>query len=203
MNLSSPANIHLDQRAPAKPERHEPVRDTSRDASRDTNRTQNIPARPQARSAYEPDRPARDSTRVRHGESERMADGLFFQQLLAPLGGMGGQEQGSSGGSRFAAPTEGTGSAALTGWNQLVDDLAVRLPPGAGQALQATLFMPNLGRIGMNARSRSPRGWDIELDCAEAHAAEHLRQNHARCQGDLSRALSQPVDLTVQHRGCA
>ena len=202
MNLSIPANVHSDQRAPVKPERH----DSSRDASRDRNQAQNTNARPQARGAYEPDRPARDAARARHGESERTADSLFFQQLLMPLGGiggMGGQGQGGSGGSAFTAQTEGAGSAGFTAWNQLVDDLAVRLPPGTGQALQATLFMPNLGRIGMNARSRSPRGWDIELDCAEAHAAEHLRQNHSRCQDDLSRALSQPVDLSVRHRGCA
>jgi hypothetical protein len=131
-----------------------------------------------------------------------MADSLFFQQLLMPLGSMS-QGQGGSGGSAFTAQAEGAGTAGFAAWNQLVDDLAVRLPPGTGQALQATLFMPNLGRIGMNARSRSPRGWDIELDCAEAHAAEHLSKNHSRCQDDLCRALSQPVDLSVRHRGFA
>lgn len=202
MNLTSPANSPVNHRPPAKPERHEPQRDNWRDRAQ----TQNPSPRTQARGAYEPERSGRDSAKTRHGESERVADGLFFQQLLGSLGGTGGLGdggQGGSGGSAFAAQTEGASSTGLAAWGQLVDDLAVRLPPGTGQALQATLFMPNLGRIGMNARSRSPRGWDIELDCAEAHAAEHLRNNHSRCQDDLSRALSQPVDLSVRHRGCA
>ncbi len=199
MNLSSPGNSPLDHRPATKPERHEPQRDTSRDR----NQAQNLTARPQTRGTQEPDRHGRDSAKARHGESERIADGLFFQQLLAPLSGMGGMGQGGYSGGAFAAPTEGAGTVGVAAWGQLVDDLAVRLPPGTGQALQATLFMPNLGRIGMNARGRSPRGWDIELDCAEAHAAEHLRTNHSRCQDDLSRALSQPVELSVRHRGFA
>lgn len=198
MNLSSPATSFLDHRAPAKPERPEP----QRDAPREQSPAQNQAARPQGRGFNEPER-LREAAKARHGESERVADGLFFQQLLAPLGGMGGQGQGGSGGRSFAGQAEGMGAAGFAAWNQLVDDLAMRLPAGSGQSLQATLFMPNLGRIGLNARNRSPKGWDIDLDCAEAHAAEHLRQHHPRCQDDLSRALSQPVNLSVRHRGCA
>ncbi|WLG62472.1 type III secretion system HrpP C-terminal domain-containing protein [Pseudomonas sp. FP1762] len=203
MNLSSPAHAILEHRAPAKPERQEPQHDTSRDRPQPQGGT----ARPQGRGPNELDRPretsARDSGKTRHGDSERMADGLFFQQLLAPLGGMGGQGQGGSRGQSSAGQADGMGTAGFTAWNQLVDDLTMRLPAGTGQSLQATLFMPNLGRIGLNARNRSPRGWDIDLDCAETHAAEHLRQNHPRCQDDLSRALCQPVNLSVRHRGCA
>lgn len=202
MNLNSSAPRFLNDRAAAKPERHEPQRETPRDLSQ----TQRQAARPQGRSTNEPDRPIREAAKARHGESERLADGLFFEQLLAPLAGMGsmgGQGQGGSGGKSFAGQTEGMGAAGFAAWNPLVDDLAMRLPAGSSQSLQATLFMPNLGRIGLNARNRSPRGWDIDLDCAEAHAAEHLRQNHPRCQDDLSRALSQPVNLSVRHRGCA
>lgn len=199
MNLDSPATRFLDHRASSKPERQEPQRETARDPSS----AQNQPARPQGRGINEPDRPLRETGKARHGESERLADGLFFQQLLAPPGGMGGQGQGGSGGKSFAGQAEGLGAAGFAAWNQLVDDLAMRLPAGSGQSLQATLFMPNLGRIGLNARNRSPRGWDIDLECAEAHAAEHLRQHHPRCQDDLSRALSQPVNLSVSHRGYA
>ncbi|MBP1144318.1 MULTISPECIES: type III secretion system HrpP C-terminal domain-containing protein [Pseudomonas] len=202
MNLNSPVHHLLDHRQPSVPERQE----SKREPARDTPRPQGLPARPQGRN-NEPERPreapSREAGKTRHGESERLADGLFFEQLLAPPGGMNGQGQGGSRGQSFMGQTDTAGLAGFAGWNQLVDDLAMRLPSGSGQSLQATLFMPNLGRIGLNARNRSPRGWDIDLDCAEAHAAEHLRQQHTRCQDDLSRALCQPVNLSVRHEGRA
>ncbi|WP_407316507.1 type III secretion system HrpP C-terminal domain-containing protein [Pseudomonas sp. nanlin1] len=188
MNLNSA----VEHRPPPAPERREPPA--------------RAPAqRPQAQTGAEPERPreapGREASKLRQGEPERLADGLFFQQLLAPLGNSTGQGQGGSHGQSNLSQADGFGAAGLAGWGQLVDDLAQRLPGGAGQALQATLFMPNLGRIGLNARHRPPQGWDIELNCAQASAAERLTQQHPRCQDDLGRALRQPVNLSVRHGG--
>lgn len=147
----------------------------------------------------------REEFLLRYGGHERSADGMFFEQLLSPLERDAEQQDcGPHSQAFMSTPVDGDPADDLPlGWSSLLDEVAKRMPLGADQSLQATLFMPTLGRIGINARHRAPKGWDLALDCTEVDTAKRLRQHHSQCQDDLSRALCQPVTLSVRHRGCA
>jgi hypothetical protein len=147
----------------------------------------------------------REEFLLRCGGQERSADGIFFEQLIAPLERDAEPQDSGPHSQAFMSTHDASNTAEdpPLGWSSLLEEVAKRMPLGADQSLQATLFMPTLGRIGINARHRAPKGWDLSLDCIEVDTANRLRQHHSQCQDDLSRALCQSVTLSVRHRGCA
>lgn len=121
-------------------------------------------------------------------------DGLFFEQLL-----------GTDPGARQGDDDDGDGSTAEpqnlpalspAGMARLVDELAQHLPAGGPEDFTATLFMPNLGRIGLKA-SRSAGRWNINLGFANSSAQQRVQQVHEGCQQALATTLGCPVDLRL------
>lgn len=145
---------------------------------------------------------ARDGHDSAGYDAQWLADGMLFEQWLAPLGSNGSSQGRDGVGQQARAGVDVLGSSQASACDQLVDEVAMRLH-GADKALQATLLMPNLGRIAINARHRPPQGWNVDLDCQEERAAEHLRTHRRRCQDDLGRALRDPVGLRISHQGRA
>ncbi len=166
------------------------------------------PSRSQAQGAPEPSSTKgsrrREEWTSRYVDPEHLADTVFFEYLLHPLAESCNSRHSSSLSQAFLSQSMGPGDLSdwpPTDWTSLLDEVAMHFPAGMGQVVQATLFMPALGRIGLNARNRPPRGWDVDLDCAKADTAQYLRNHHPRCQNDLSRNLGQPVELNVLYRG--
>lgn len=119
--------------------------------------------------------------------------GRLFAQLLANEDGGGGY--GASLGSMKAV-------SAITQVQALTEQLVPRVLGAAQWPLQATLYLPRLGRINASVR-REQGAWNIELDAeldATAHWLSGVRQ---QCQDGLTGALGLAVNLHLPNSGLA
>lgn len=202
MNISPPLSTSKEQRETVSQEQRQPDHE-SRFQSKvwppSLSQGQTTPEQSSAKGSRR-----REEWTSRNVEPERLADMLFFEYLLHPLAESSNPGNSSSLSQAFLCQPEDPDALSdwpPNGWASLLDEVGMQVPAGMRQAVQATLFMPALGRIGLNARNLPPRGWDIDLDCAEADTAQYLRGQHLRCQNDLSSTLGQPVVLNVLCRG--
>lgn len=127
------------------------------------------------------------------------ADGVLFEQLIAPLPGeqddqSGSQDGGSSHFSMFT-PIEGVPT-------QLVDELALRLPDVGNRPFSATLLMPNLGKVQIQAQ-KNPGHWAIRLSFSRRDVLERLGRHQPACEEAFSQALGHAVELSLQPAGDA
>lgn len=146
-------------------------------------------------------RPA-ERARVREPRAEREPEaanvvpweqGRFFAQLLADDDGGGGP------GASLACMNA---ACATTLIQALTEQLLPRVLGAAQWPLQATLYLPRLGRINASVR-REQGGWNIELDAEVAATARWLKGVRQQCQERLAGALGQPVNLHLPSLGFA
>lgn len=124
-------------------------------------------------------------------------DGMFFEQLLSFNGGGGnGSQQQQQSDDSFGSST--TGPLAPSAMNELVEELSFALPTEARQPLNITLFMPNLGRIGVKAM-QTMGNWDIELAFAQVLAKAKVEASHSECEAAMSKALGRRVSLRLRN----
>lgn len=119
--------------------------------------------------------------------------GRLFAQLLANEEGGGGY--GASLGSLKAA-------SAATLLQALTEQLVPRVLGAAQWPLQATLYLPRLGRINASVR-REQGAWNIELDAELDGTARWLSGVRQECQERLTGALGLAVSLHVSNSGSA
>jgi len=119
--------------------------------------------------------------------------GRLFAQLF-------GEDAAHTG---YGAARSGTGMPAAVA---MIDALAEQLAPqvlGAAQwPLQATLYIPRLGRINASVR-REQNAWDIELEAGDDATARWLSGVRQQCEDRLCGALGQPVSLHLPNVGAA
>lgn len=137
-------------------------------------------------------------SRVQTASSPRLdADGVLFEQLIAPLpNGQDDQsESHEGGGSHFSmfTPIEGVPT-------QLVDELALRLPDVGNRPFSATLLMPNLGKVQIQAQKKTGH-WAIRLSFSRRDVLERLGRHQPACEEAFSLALGHAVELSLQPAG--
>ncbi|MGB3125109.1 MAG: type III secretion system HrpP C-terminal domain-containing protein [Pseudomonas sp.] len=138
-------------------------------------------------------RPPSDSSR------QLEADGALFEQLIAPLpdGGSDQSDSREGGGSSFSMFT------ALDGVpTQLIDELALQLPDVGNRPFSATLLMPNLGKVQIQAQ-KNPGHWAIRLSFSRRDVLERLTRHQTACEEAFSKALDHDVELSLQPAGDA
>ncbi|MBO0492105.1 type III secretion system HrpP C-terminal domain-containing protein [Pseudomonas sp. Marseille-Q1929] len=119
--------------------------------------------------------------------------GRFFAQLLADEDGGGGY--GASLGNLKAV-------SATTLVQALTEQLVPRVLGAAQWPLQATLYLPRLGRINASVR-REQGAWNIELDAELDATARWLSGVRQQCQEQLTGALGLAVNLHLSNSGSA
>lgn len=163
--------------------------------------------RPSAAAFATPPGKAAEAQRNRSGElgstsdgtGQLSADATLFMQMLVPPPPAYSDDQGNSGNgsSSFSmfAPLDGIPT-------QLIDELAVQLPQHGNRPFNATLLMPNLGKVQIRAQKRESH-WDIELGLERADMLERLTKHHGACQQAFAQALEHDVELRLQPTGHA
>jgi hypothetical protein len=119
--------------------------------------------------------------------------GRFFAQLLAD------EDRGGGHGASLASMK--TASAA-TLVQALTEQLVPRVLGAAQWPLQATLYLPRLGRINASVR-REQGAWNIELDAELDGTARWLNGVRQQCQERLTGALGLAVNLHLSNSGSA
>ncbi len=120
-------------------------------------------------------------------------------RLFAQLWTDAGDGEGSGAKASLSAP-QSSGSAAMI--EALTEQLTPRMQAVSQWPLQATLYLPRLGRI--NARVRREQGaWSIDLEAQEDATARWLSGVRKPCEDQLAAALGQPVSLHLSSVGCA
>lgn len=119
--------------------------------------------------------------------------GRFFAQLLADEDGGAGYGA-SMGGMRAVS--------ANTMVQALTEQLVPRMLGAAQWPLQATLYLPRLGRINASVR-REQGAWNIELDAELDATARWLSGVRQECQERLTGALGLAVSLHLSNSGSA
>ena len=84
--------------------------------------------------------------------------------------------------------------AAVAMIEALAEQLAPRVLVAAQWPLQATLYMPRLGRINATVR-REQNAWGIDLDAEQEATARWLCGVRQQCQERFAQALDAPVSL--------
>ncbi|MFC3943606.1 flagellar hook-length control protein FliK [Pseudomonas gingeri NCPPB 3146 = LMG 5327] len=128
---------------------------------------------------------------------EMTADGLFFEQLLAPSASDQGDQSEQHGGSGFSLF-----QAAEAIPTQLIDELALQLPARGDRPFSATLLMPNLGKVQVRAGRRDNQ-WTIDLGFERADVLNRLSNNRQACEDVFSQALGREVNLSLHGTGTA
>ncbi len=120
-------------------------------------------------------------------------------RLFAQLWTDAGDGEGAGAKASLSA-TQSSGSAAMI--EALTEQLTPRMQAVSQWPLQATLYLPRLGRI--NARVRREQGaWSIDLEAQEDATARWLSGVRKPCEDQLAAALGQPVSLHLSTVGCA
>lgn len=119
--------------------------------------------------------------------------GRCFAQLLADE--EGGAGYGAALGNMKAA-------SATTLVQALTEQLVPRVLGAAQWPLQATLYLPRLGRINASVR-REQGAWNIELDAELDATARWLKAVRQQCQERLAGALGLAVNLHLSNSGSA
>jgi hypothetical protein len=106
---------------------------------------------------------------------------------------------------RFAAETTESMSSAASPpeWGPLQQKLTELLPERpdqSGQALEATLMMPNLGEVGFALKPMPGNGWNITLRFARRATFEKLRDSREHCRHSLADSLGRPIKLEFDDR---
>jgi hypothetical protein len=157
-----------------------------------------LPAAAPARDTQLPLSPNRrsDGERLRSSSLDRepdatfSADGLFFFQLIQPVGEDGNhQDLGSSGGIALPIQSEELPT-------QLIDELVQRLTKDSLAPLNVTLLMPNLGKVQVRASKRDDH-WSIELGFSRRDVFKRLRSQERACESALTGAFGLPVELSM------
>lgn len=140
--------------------------------------------------------------RVREPRDERESGAMnvvpweqvrLFTQLLAAEGDGGGQ------GASLAGMKASTATTLV---QALAEQLVPRMQAAAQWPLQATLYLPRLGRIHASVR-REQGGWSVELDAELDATARWFSGVRQECQARLAGALEQPVSLHLRNPGLA
>ncbi len=119
--------------------------------------------------------------------------GRMFAQLFAQYNEEGG----------YGTSLDGMNAASTVSLiDALTEQLAPRVLAAAQWPLQATLYLPRLGRINASVR-REQNAWGIELDAEHDATARWLSGVRQQCQDRLSGALGQPVSLHLPDTGAA
>ncbi|KAF1032695.1 MAG: hypothetical protein GAK37_00366 [Pseudomonas sp.] len=139
-------------------------------------------------------------TRLHSDSSPQLeADGVLFEQLIAPLPSEGDNQSDShsGGGSSFSmfTPIDGVPE-------QLVDELALQLPAVGNRPFSATLLMPNLGKVQIQAQ-KNPGHWSIRLSFSRRDVLQRLTRHQQACEEAFSQALDHDVELSLQPAGDA
>ena len=79
----------------------------------------------------------------------------------------------------------------------LVEQLEPRLALDRAPRLEFLLYLPNLGRLRINAERRQGAGWWLALTCDSEHACRFLQRHADDCAARLSQGLDEPVALDV------
>jgi hypothetical protein len=120
-------------------------------------------------------------------------------RLFAQLWTDAGDGEGA-GAKASRSATQRSGNAAMI--EALTEQLTPRMQAVSQWPLQATLYLPRLGRI--NARVRREQGaWSIDLEAQEDATARWLSGVRKLCEDQLAAALGQPVSLHLSTVGCA
>lgn len=123
-------------------------------------------------------------------------------QLLDNADNVAWQAQTSQPLDTFASQST-TSAACPPEWGPLQQKLVELLPEHpeqAGQALQATLLMPNLGEIGLALKPMPGNGWNITLRFARRAASEKIRDSREHCRHSLADSLGRPIKLEFDDR---
>ncbi len=166
--------------------------------------TANLAHRPRQRAIEPP--PHRPPENPRQRESQASSrDSELFMQLLDDADNtdnVAWQPQTLLPTDNFG--TESTASAACPPeWGPLQQKLIELLPERpqqAGEALQATLMMPNLGEIGLALKPMPGNGWNITLRFARRAALEKIRDSREHCRHSLADSLGRPIRLEFDDR---
>nr|WP_298116414.1 type III secretion system HrpP C-terminal domain-containing protein [uncultured Pseudomonas sp.] len=166
--------------------------------------TANLAHRPRQRAAEPP--PNRPPENPRQCESPANGrDSELFMQLLDNADNVAWQAQTSQPLDTFASQST-TSAACPPEWGPLQQKLIELLPERheqagqAGQALQATLLMPNLGEIGLALKPMPGNGWNITLRFARRAALEKIRDSREHCRHSLADSLGRPIKLEFDDR---
>lgn len=156
--------------------------------------------RPQ-RAAEPPQSKTREPARQRESEVDHNDRELF----MSLLDDVTWQPQASQPTERFATATSESTStiAAPPEWGPLQQKLTELLPERpdqSGQALEATLMMPNLGEVGFALKPMPGNGWNITLRVARRGILEKLRDSREHCRHSLADSLGRPIKLEFDDR---
>ena len=169
--------------------------------------TANLAHRPRQRAIEPPPHRTPENPRQRESQANGRDSELFTQLLddADSLAWGAWQPQMQQSTDSFAAQTsESTASAASPPeWGPLQQKLTELLParPGqAGQMLEATLMMPNLGEVGFALKPMPGNGWNITLRFAQRSALEKLRDSREHCRRSLADSLGRPIRLEFDDR---
>ncbi|TFF10223.1 flagellar hook-length control protein FliK [Pseudomonas sp. BCA14] len=116
--------------------------------------------------------------------------GQLFRRLFVDEGEPKGY------GSHAAA---GRSAAAEIGMIQtLAEQLAPRIHGASQWPLEATLYLPRLGRIQARIR-REHNTWNVELDAEHDTTTRWLSGVRQRCEDRIAQAVGEPVSLHLVH----
>ncbi|MFC6336511.1 flagellar hook-length control protein FliK [Pseudomonas sp. CCM 7891] len=102
------------------------------------------------------------------------------------------------GGGYGSSPPGMTASTEPLMIEALAEQLAPRIQGASQWPLQATLYLPRLGRINASVR-REQGAWNVELEAEEEHTARWLPGVRQRLQDGLAGVLAQPVNVHLAH----
>lgn len=141
-----------------------------------------------------------EAARQRESEADHN-DRELFMHLLDDVTW---QPQAPQSTERFATEiSESAPSAAPPEWGPLQQKLTELLPERAeqsGQALEATLMMPNLGEVGFALKPMPGNGWNITLRFGRRATLEKLRDSREHCRHSLADTLGRPIKLEFDDR---
>lgn len=169
--------------------------------------TANLANPPRQRAAEPPPHRLAENPRQRESEAHSRDSELFMHLLddVDNTDNVAWPLQASQPTERFAtALSESTSSAASPPeWGPLQQKLLEVLPDRsdqAGQTLEATLMLPNLGEVGLALKPMLGNGLNITLRFARRETLEKLRDSREHCRSSLADSLGRGVKLEFDDR---
>ena len=138
-------------------------------------------------------RPSREERDTPAGIVLPWEQSRFFSQLFI------GEDEGKGLKHPPRASMKPTDSTTV---DAFAEQLTVRLNTASQWPMQASFFLPRLGRVDISAR-REQGVLHVELDAEEERTRLWLGSARQRCQDRLSADLRQPIHLSVTASGCS